>query len=336
MISIKDIARIVGVSPATISRVVNNKQYVRPEVRQQVLAVVKETGYVPNKAARSMVLKRTFTVGIVIPDTFNMFQRQLFSIIEHSLEEHGYHTLFFFVKWDAKSELRSLRAIKAEKLDGLILIHEVNQSEFYDYLTEGSIPVVLCTFDRGLPNLCSVHIDEEAAAQRATEHLIALGHRDIGLITGMHFSFGAQRAKGYRAALSAAGIALDERRVVFVPSYNADEGKAGMRVLLSRGLPLSAVFAATDELAIGAVRALYEVGLAVPRDMSIVGFDDIDITANLAPGLSTIRQPIREMGARAAQLMSELIAGNPVARGSTVFGFELVARESSAPAPFAD
>jgi len=331
MISIKDLARIAGVSPSTISRAVNGKKYVKPEIRERILELVKETGYVPNNAARSMVLKRTFTVGIVIPDTFNMFQRQLFSTIERSLEGFGYRTLFLFVKWEPESELACLRRLKAEKLDGIIMLHEVTHPSFYAYLAEGSVPVVLCTFSREGSGFPAVHVDEEAAARAATGYLIGLGHRNIGLISGSHFSFGAQRARGYRAALAEAGIAPDEGRIVFVPSYTPEDGRAGMRTLLRQNTGLSAVFAATDELAIGAVRALYEAGLAVPGDVSVVGFDDIDISAYLAPALTTIRQPILEMGRKTAELMSRSIADENDVDGAAVFGHELVVRESSAP-----
>ncbi|HTX73321.1 MAG TPA: LacI family DNA-binding transcriptional regulator [Rectinemataceae bacterium] len=330
MISIKDLAKLVGVSPSTISRAVNGKKYVKPEIRDRILELVKETGYVPNNAARSMVLKRTFTVGIVIPDTFNMFQRQLFSTIERSLEGFGYRTMFFFVKWEPESELKCLRRLKAEKLDGIIMLHEVTHPSFYEYLEEGSVPVVLCTFARAASTIPSVHVDEEAGARAATAHLIELGHRRIGLISGAHFSFGAQRTSGYRAALEAAGISFDENRIVLAPSYTPEAGQAGMRTLLDRAGSLTAVFAVTDELAIGAVRTLYERGLSVPRDVSVVGFDDIDITPYLSPALSTVRQPIYDMGRRAAEVMSRQIAGERQAQNTNVFGFELVVRESSA------
>ena len=118
MISIKDIARQVGVSPSTVSRVANGKSYVNPKKREQVLRVIEETGYVPSKAARAMVMKRSFTVGIVLPYTFNMFQRQLFAIVERHLESFGYHTLFFFVKFDGASEQECLARLNSEKLDG--------------------------------------------------------------------------------------------------------------------------------------------------------------------------------------------------------------------------
>jgi LacI family transcriptional regulator len=330
MVSIKDIARLAGVSASTVSRVINKRQYIRPELRERILALVEETGYVPNNAARSMVLKRTFTVGIVIPDSFNMFQRQLFSTIERNLEGFGYRTSFFFVKWEPESELACLRRLKGEKLDGIIMIHEVGHAEFYDYLRGSSLPVVLCTFNRDELDFPSIHVDEEDGARAATRHLIELGHRRIGLLSGSHFSFAAQRAVGYRAALEAAGIAFAEDIVVRAPSYSAEVGREGMRSLLSRESGLTAVFAETDELAIGAIRAAYEDGLAVPRDLSVVGFDDIDISAFLSPGLTTVRQPIPEMGRRTAELMSALIAGERTEPGGSAFGYELVVRESTA------
>ncbi|MFH2114227.1 MAG: LacI family DNA-binding transcriptional regulator, partial [Spirochaetota bacterium] len=175
MVSIKDIARVVGVSPSTVSRVVNGKKYVNQEIRESILKLVEETGYVPNKAARSMVLRRTFTVGVVIPDTFNMFQRQLFSIIEHHLESFGYYTLFFFVKFDDASERDCLTRLKSEKLDGVIMLHEIKSPLFDDYLVRVQLPTVLATFqkaDRGLP---SIHVNEEQAAYDAVLHLINLG-----------------------------------------------------------------------------------------------------------------------------------------------------------------
>jgi LacI family transcriptional regulator len=329
MMNIKDIAKLAGVSPATVSRVINQKNYVKTEIRDKVLALVKETGYVPDSAARSMVLQRTFTVGIVIPDTFNMFQRQLFSTIEHSLEGLGYRTIFFFVKWEEDSEAKCLRRLTSEKLDGIIMIHEVSHPDFYDYLRVVGVPVVLCTFGRDEFDFPSVHVDEFAGAIAATRHLIGLGHRSIGLISGQQFSFGAQRAAGYRSALEAAGIPVDEERIIMVPSYSPEDGCAAMYELLARGKGLTALFAATDELAIGAVRALWEKGLRVPDDCSMVGFDDIDISAFLSPGLTTVRQPIVEMGQRTAELMSQRIAGEAKGLRSTVFGHELMVRESS-------
>ena len=235
----------------------------------------------------------------------------------------GQAAAFFFVKWEEASEAKCLRRLTSEKLDGIILI------DFYDDLRVVGVPVVLCTFGRDEFDFPSVHVDEYAGAIAATRHLIGLGHRNIGLISGRQFSFGAQRAAGYRNALEAAGIPVDEERIIMVPSYSPEAGCAAMYELLARGKGLTALFAATDERAIGAVRALWEKGLRVPDDCSIVGFDDIDISVSLSPGLTTVRQPIVDIGQRTAELMSQRIAGEANGMFSTVFRHELMVRDSS-------
>jgi LacI family transcriptional regulator len=331
MMNIKDIARLAGVSPSTVSRVVNGKKYVKPELRERILDLVRETGYVPNVAARSMVLKRTFTVGIVVPDAFNMFQRQLFSAIERRLEGYGYRTRFFLAKADAESERDCLARLRAEMLDGVIMLHEVEDPGFYEALGRSGVPLVLCTFNRAGSGLPSVHIDEEDAAKAATGHLLALGHRRIGLLAGAQFSFGRQRQAGYEAALAEAGIAAAPERVAVVPVYTAEAGRAGMAELLARGLDLTAIFAVTDELAVGAIRALYEAGLRTPEDMSVIGFDDIDISASLSPSLSTVRQPISDIGTEAAELIFRLISGEPPLAGPHILPFSLLPRETTRP-----
>jgi LacI family transcriptional regulator len=330
MTSIKDIARLAGVSASTVSRVLNEREYVRGEVRKRVLDIVKEKGYVQNHVARSMVLRRTFTIGIVIPDTFNMFQRQLFATIEHFLEKQGYRSLFFFVKWDAESELSCLKRIKSEILDGIIMLHELRNPAIYKQLAESGKPTVLCTFEREDHNFPTVHIGEEAAAQEAVRYLVSHGHRNIGILRGEHFSFGVKRANGYEAVLKEQGIPVRADASVTVPSYTPEAGREGMKHLLVSNPGMTAVFAVTDELAIGAIRAAYEAGLRVPDDISIIGLDDIDISPFTTPSLTTVRQPIIEMGKKTAEIVCELIAKGNSPREPALFTHELVERESVA------
>jgi LacI family transcriptional regulator len=330
MVSIKDIARQVGMSPSTISRVVNGKKHVNQEKREQILKLIEETGYVPNKAAQSMVLKRSFTVGVIIPDTFNMFQRQLFSIIERHLESFGYHTLFFFVKFDDQSEEACLARLKAEKPDGIIMIHEIKNLFFYEYVKKTGLPVVTSTFH--YPGLYAIHVNEEQASRDAVNHLISLGHRHILMISGDGFTFGRQRADGFLQALTEADIAWDENRVVFVRHYTPEFGMYGMRELLLRDSKkkFTAVFAATDELAIGAIRVLTDEGLRVPEDVSVVGFDDIDIAQYVTPRLTTICQPLAEIGEKTAlALHRQIIGGNNNTEKEQILPYKLVIREST-------
>ncbi|GAB1482944.1 catabolite control protein A [Treponema sp.] len=329
MVSIKDIAKRVGMSPSTISRVVNGKKYVNAEKREEILRLIAETGYVPNKAARDMVLKRTFTVGIVIPDTFNMFQRQLFSLIERHLGAFGYQTLFFFVKFEGSSEDECLNRLKAAKLDGVIMLHEIKSLHFYDYLKHIKMPTVLATFEKADKQIPSIHVDEVQAAFDAVLHLTNLGHKRIDMISGEPFSFGKQRTAGYYRALDDANIPHASGRVVFAKTYSMEAGVYAMRELLLRDRGFTAVFAATDELAIGAIRVLKDEGIRVPEDVSVLGFDDIDISSYIVPRLTTVRQPLAEIGERTATLLHKCITDDKIADSNIVLPYELIIREST-------
>jgi LacI family transcriptional regulator len=327
MASLKDIARQLGVSTSTVSRVVNGKKYINSEKRAQILKVVEEIGYIPNKAARNMVLRKSFTIGIVIPDTFNLFQRQLFSIIERYLNSFGYHTTFFFVKFDSSSEKECLSRLKSEQIDGVIMLHELKYPEFYDYTAKIGLPVVstLCNSD----NIPTIKINDRLAAAEAVEHLIGLGHRKIDLLGGSGFSFGVQRIQGYYDALAAAGIERDESRVICVKQYGSEFGMYGMRELLLRGRDFTAVFAASDELAIGAVRVLKDEGIRVPEDVSVIGFDNIESANYFIPRLTTIHQPINEIGEQAALNLHRRISGGAYTDFEIIIPHKLIIREST-------
>ncbi|GHV95483.1 LacI family transcriptional regulator [Spirochaetia bacterium] len=329
MVNIKDIAKKAGISPATISRVINGKSNVSPEKRDLVLKLIEETGYVPNQAARNMVLRRSFTVGIVISDTFNMFQRQLFSFIERHLTSFGYHTMFFFVTFDGSSEDACLAKLKSVKPDGLIMIHEIRSPVFYEYLERSRLPFITATFSR--PGFPSIHVDDEAAAFDAVNHLINLGHRKIRMISSEGFSCGLQRADGFFKALEQAGVMRNEKdNLVMVRHYTTEFGMYGMRELLLRSRDFSAVFAATDELAIGAMRALRDEGFRIPEDVSVVGFDDIEIADYLMPRLTSIRQPFPEIGEQAASSLHKQISGKYEGGLDLTAPYRLVIRESTA------
>lgn len=329
MVSIKDIAAKVGLSPSSVSRILNGKQNINSEKRDYIKKVARDLGYVPNRAARSMVMKKTFTVGIVIPDMFNMFQRQLFSIIEHQLEYSGYHTLFFFVKNRSSSEEECLNKIKGELLDGLILLHEIRNQKFYEYCNNAHIPTVLSTFT--MPNLDfpSIHVHEEVAAYEAMLHLINLGHHSIAMINCKTFSFGKQRAEGFFKALEEINIPRDLSIVSWAKSYSSEAGLYATRELLLRRKDFTAIFAATDELAIGAIRALQDAGIRVPQDVSVVGFDDIEIASYYCPRLTTIRQPLQDMGERTASLLHHSINNDELEQKYVILPHELIIREST-------
>jgi LacI family transcriptional regulator len=327
MARLKDIAEQVGVSTSTVSRVVNGKKYINSGKRAQILKVIEEIGYIPNKAARNMAMQRSFTIGIVIPDTFNVFQRQLFSIIERYLNSFGYHTTFFFVKFDSSSQKECLNRLKSEQIDGVIMLHELKYPAFYEYAAKISLPVVstLCNSD----NLPTIKINDHQAAVEAVQHLIGLGHRKINLICGSGFSFGNQRIEGYYDALAANGIEQDESRVICVKQYGSEFGIYGMKELLLRGKEFTAVFAASDELAIGAIRVLKDEGIRVPEDISVIGFDNIESSNYYIPRLTTIHQPVDEIGEQAALILHRRINGGPSPDPETIIPHKLIIREST-------
>lgn len=330
MVSIKDIAELSGVSVSTVSRVINGKDCVSSDKRAKIMQAVKSTGYVPNRAARDMVLKQTFKVAIIIPEGFNMFQRQLFSDIERHLHQFGYRSSLYFSAVGPVGEAACLRRLKGERLDGVIFLHEIAMPEFHEYLDKNNIPTVFTTFEKEDFEATSIHISESEAAVAAVEHLINLGHRDICLIGSNKYSFGIQRLKGYKDALAKAGIAYDVDKVAFVESYSVQFGLDGMKKLMDRNIHFTALFAITDELALGAIRHLKNMGLSVPDDVSVVGFDDIEISSFTIPSLTTVRQPVTEMGQTSVALLHSLIASKNHMNVNIALPFMFVKRESSA------
>ena len=331
MISIKDIAKQAGVSVSTVSRVINGKDCVRPEKRDHVLQVIQQTGFVPNRAARDMVLKSTSKVGIFLPETFNQFQRQLFSEIAHNLESLGFHTSFFFIPMHQRGEHTCLQKMKSERLDGVILLREIELPEFREYLTEHHIPTVLVTFEHETwSKAATIHISEEEAAYVAVTHLIGLGHRRIALVGGKKFSFGTQRELGYRRAITEANISWQDELVVYVDAYHMAHGMMATQRLLEQTKDFSAVFAITDDLAIGCIRQLKDQGYSIPRDISVVGIDDIEISSYITPRLTTIQQPLKEMGRMAVSLLHEEMHKQRDNHPNSALPFTLIKRESTA------
>jgi len=330
MISIKDIARLADVSVSTVSRVINGKTCVAEDKRLRIEQAIKETGFVPNRAARDMVMKNTSKVGIFLPDTFNQFQRQLFSEIAHNLEVFGYYSSFFFVATDKQGEQACLQKLKSERLDGVILLREIEIPEFRTYLLQNHIPTILVTFENAhWEGATSIHISEEEAAAAAVSHLIQLGHQEIALMGAKKFSFGTQRELGYKRALDHASIPYNPELTMYVDSYNIPQGKMGMQKLLERNVPFTALFAITDELALGAIRLLQDCGYSVPQDISVIGFDDIEISSFTIPRLSTIQQPLKEMGRLAVSLLHDKIKHAVQEQRNIHLPFVLIEREST-------
>jgi LacI family transcriptional regulator len=332
-----DVARRAGVSQSIVSYVLNGSSRVSipAATRQRVLAAIEELGYVPDGAARSLRTRRTFTVACVIPDITNPFYPAFERGIQDVAEQHGYDLLAYNTDGDESKERKCLELALRGRVDGLILTpYRLTAEDVRPLAGSGAALVLMGTMpgDLGAIPVDQLYVDNAAAARAAVVHLIDLGHRRIGMVAGEGGTpMREQRVAGYRRALRERGLPLDDV-LVRGGGFTEAGGYTAARTLLSAQPDVTAVFAANDLMAIGALNAATDLGLRVPADLSIVGFDGIPAAALVKPPLTTIDQRPDRIGRRAAEALFERLAGTaPPGSRSEALPFELVVRGSSAP-----
>ncbi|MQA03090.1 MAG: substrate-binding domain-containing protein [Streptosporangiales bacterium] len=328
MTTIRDVAGAAGVSPATVSRVLNQRVEVAADLRDRVNAAVQELGYRPNGPARSLRKRATTVLGIIIPDVQNPFFTAMVRGIEDTAQRAGYSVVLANTDEDQDKQQRYLEVAAAEQLAGVVLAPARQSNRGLEVLVGQGIPVV--TVDRRLRDgpVDSVVVNNHKAAKDATKHLIDRGRRRIGIVAGLlSTTTGARRLAGYKAALKQAGIELDEE-LVAKADFRLEGGYQAAKQLLDRGRP-DAVFASNNLMTIGTLQALAEAGVAIPDDVAVVGFDDISWATALRPPLTAVRQPTYEIGARAAELLLGRVAGDAAEPRHVVLSAELVVRGSS-------
>lgn len=306
---IKDIAKDAGVSVATVSRVLNGTKFVSKELQEKVLSSIERQGYVADHIARSMVLKKTFTIGLIIPSISEMYHQMVFGGVESILEASGYKVLVCRVQDTLSNEQIYLDLLLQNRVDGIILMHESSNPEVYAQLKKTQVPIVLAGIDIPGLQFPQVRIDDEAAAMDGTRHLLQLGHQKIALIAGSGYSVGNKRLKGYKKALDEYSLPFDET-LLEAGGYTIESGYHAMKALLARHTSLDAVFALSDEMAVGAMSAAFEHGLSIPKDLSLLGFDGITLSGYTTPRLTTISQPISEIGQKAATILITMLRGS--------------------------
>jgi len=328
-ITIEDIAREAGVSPSTVSRVLNGSRRVAEDKRALVLAAVEQHQYRPSAMARGLARGRSMTIGVLVQDIASPFFAQMVSGVEQGLDNSGYRPMLMTTSWRAKgqaTETRSLELLLESEVDGLIVLAGRVPD---DDLRAAAAQVPLVAVARrvaGLERQC-LCFDNQEGARRATRYLIGLGHTRIAHIAGPSDHPDAQdRRAGYTRALVEAGLQLDERLIV-QGKFTAASGLACVEELLMRGEPFSALFTANDQTAYGAMLGLFNHGYHIPADVSVVGFDDQDLSTYTLPPLTTVHQPISEMGRAAAEGLLRLLDGDEPALPS--FRSELVIRKSA-------
>ena len=314
--TIKDIAKACGVGVSTVSRVLNNRPDVSDDVRRRVLEFVDSCGYIPNNSARDLVRSRSDAIGVVVRGTGNLFFAEMLKTISSLIEKSGHTMVLHFIDSDA-DEVKAGAILEREKtLIGLIFL-----GGRYDYtpaeLSLIGVPYVCCTYTNRFGSLseedyASVSIDDFAAGYSAVEHLISLGHRRIAaLVPSLSDSSVSElRYCGYCAALKEHGIEPDRELIAEAGGcFEIPEAYNCMKTLLESGVEFSSVFAASDTVAIGAMKAIEDKGLSIPGDISVIGIDGLVVTEYANPTLTTLVQPAEEMGRQSVEMLLSLLDG---------------------------
>ncbi len=333
MATIKEIAKAANVSSATVSHVVNNTRFVSDAVRGRVEAAISSLGYVPNSVARSLRMRDTQTLGMMVPDIGNQFFAELVRAVEDECYRQGYSLILCDSDDDPGRQVAYLRMLMAKQVDGLVLISAGRDADLSRLLKASSLPVVVVDREIDVVSADLVEVDHAQGGYLAARHLLDLGHRRIAAIAGPRaLKVSRQRIAGFERALREAGVRLSAENVAHA-NFTSQAGCDAATRLLSRTARPTAIFACDDLLALGAIHAARSANLRVPDDLSVVGFDDIALASFVSPRLTTIRQPKQRVGELAAQLLIARVSGQRQHVVSEILLPTLVLGESTARPP---
>ena len=334
MANIKDVALQAGVSVTTVSHVVNGTRFVSETARQRVEEAVRELGYVPSAVARSLKHNTTRTFGMVIPNNSNPYFAEIIRGVEDRCFAAGYNVILCNSNDDPQRQAAYLRVLAEKRIDGLVFVASGSDAVVRATLCDIRIPLVL--LDRevaGMPNCDLVEVNHTVGGELATRHLLDLGHPRVACISGPPgLSPSSQRRAGWKQALEEAQVDRKETDLAR-GDFTARGGYLAMQVLLKRKPRPTAVFVCNDLMAFGALTAAREAGVAVPEQLSIVGFDDIDLAAFSAPPLTTVAQPKLQIGTLAAELLLERVDAGRSEGRRAILDPELKIRGSTAAYP---
>jgi LacI family transcriptional regulator len=328
--TMRHVAECAGVSVTTVSHVINHTRPVSEELREKVLAAMDELGYQPNRLARSLRRGETHTIGMIVPDNVNPFFAEIARGIEDAGSGEGYSVILCNSDGNLEKELFYHNVLTAKQVDGILFVAVGASTEVIRSLQKRRMPLVV--IDREVPDVAvdSVLIDNAEGGRQATRHLLDLGHRRIGCITGpSDLTPSAARVTGYRQALHEAGIAADEALVVR-GDFMYESGHRAAHRLLAMDDPPTALFACNDLMAIGAISAAVSAGWQVPADLSVVGFDDVRLASFANPPLTTIAQPKYEIGVLAVTMLLERMQDYDMPPRRRQLDTHLVVRRSTA------
>ncbi|QEK11506.1 LacI family transcriptional regulator [Crassaminicella thermophila] len=330
-LSIKDIAKIAGVGVSTVSRVLNNHPDVKDETRKKVLNIIEEYNYIPNNSARNLKRSSSKNIGILVKGIYNPFFSKMIKSIEEKIDEEGYSMILHYNDNNSDDIEAAIELIKEKKLKGLICLggdFDNIEEQFMQLKTPIVLTSINITEKVNKDVFSSVIIKNEEAAFEAVDFLCQLGHKKIGIITTGEGdkNVGKLRFEGYKNALDKNGIIFNDDFLEF-GHYTFESAFNAMNKLLDKDLGLTAVFVTSDIMAIGASKAVLSRGLNIPDDISVIGFDGIEYSEYFHPSLTTVKQPVEEMGQKSIEILFDLIK-NKNKHQHVIFETELLIRES--------
>jgi len=332
---LEDVARAAGVSLATASRALGSPELVQAQTQERVRRAAEMLGYVPHGAARALASRRSRTIGAVLPTIDNPIFASATQALARELARSSYTLLLASDEYDPAISVSATRALIERGVDGIVLVGLDHPPELFHAISQAGVPYeLLWTLDHGRSHHC-IGFDNRAASAACTRHLLELGHRRFAMLTGhlQHNDRARDRLAGVRDALSARKLSLPDERVVETP-FTLQGGREGFRALWDRfgSDGLTALVCGNDLIAVGALMECAAQGVAVPRQLSVVGFDDIDLASEYTPRLTTVRVPSSDIGRLAAERLLARLAGKRVPRVQAIEA-ELVVRDSTAKPP---
>lgn len=338
-ITIKDIAKQCGVGVSTVSRAINNHPDINPATRNMIMQVIEETGFIPNNSARNLKRTDAKCIAVLVKGISNPFFSSMIQIIEEETQRNRYALVLRHVEAYEDEVDVALELEKEKRLRGIVFLGgRFNHSE--EKINKLKVPIVFSTIGidisdwSGNAEFSNIAVDDRLESRKMTEYLLDLGHREIAFVTERpEEAIGRKRIDGYREAFASRGVPVQEKLICYVQDeidhFSMENGYLTAKKLLESGEQVTAVYAASDSLAIGVCRAVLEAGKRIPEDISVAGYDGIEMGEYYNPKLTTIKQPVEEMAKKTIGLLLDVIAGRQEHR-QIIFPAELVVRESTA------
>ncbi|WLD91652.1 LacI family DNA-binding transcriptional regulator [Alkalihalobacillus sp. AL-G] len=330
MVTIKDVARKANVSTATVSRILNNQPGFSEKTKIRVLEIIDELSYKPNAVARSLISRNTQTIGVLFPNVSSMLSSEILHGIEDVAHNHDSSVIVCHTASDGIRTNKYLKLLHEKRVDGLIFVSETLKEDYYETIQHMNIPLVLVSTMSYQHDVPYVKVDDRHAAFTGTKFLINKGHQRVGMISGPIRDpiAGTPRIAGFQDALIQHNFSVSQSDIVHENGFSFQNGKNAIPKLLKQAPDLTAIFAASDEMAIGAISALNQLGKRVPEDVSIIGYDNLQTSEMTIPPLTTVAQPFSEMGANASEMIFDMLDNGTHQTQNRIMRHEIIERES--------